>query len=272
MFHSTIIEDEIVATKKVISYSIWGNQSIYLGGLLRQAKFIINDSYFHDWECWIYYDNSLTADYIQQLQLIHPTRIRLLNLQNKYDFPYWNRIQYMWRFLPIDDPEVFIMICRDADSIITEREKNAIQVWLKLGKQFHIMRDHPHHKSFIMAGMWGMRKFGSLNRTWSQNSMESSLINWLNQRYNHHNPCQLYGIDESFLYEVIYHNTINDRIIHDEITRHEGNECIAYPSPWENLRFIGEKVWENSEPFMSFHQLLLPYYRKQLEVPCRLCP
>jgi protein O-GlcNAc transferase len=272
MFQPTTIEDEFIATKKVISYSVWGNNSIYLGGLLRQANYMKNDPFFNDWECWVYYDNSITDEYLEQLYSINPEKIRIFNLIDKYPYPYWNNVKYMWRFLPIDDPEVFIMISRDADSIITEREKKAIQVWMKFGKQFHIMRDHPAHKSYILAGMFGIRKFGSLMRTWSPGSMESSLINWLNRRYNQHNANNLYGIDETFLYEVVYPHTVNDRVIHDEIIKHEGNECIAYPTPWENFQLIGEKVSADGKSLATSIKYLLPYYNKQLNVQYRLCP
>jgi hypothetical protein len=222
MFYPTVIEDEFIATKKVVSYTVWGNNPMYINGVIRQADFIINDSFFHDWECWVYHDNSLSKNYLEELQSMDPEKIKLINLIDKYPYHYWNNTKYMWRFLPIDDPEVFAMISRDADSIITEREKKSIEVWLKSGKQFHIMRDHPAHVSFILAGMWGMRKFGSLNRTWSPGSMETLFIDWLNKNYNRFNQNNVYGIDEAFLRDCIYPLTVNDRLIHDEIIQHEG--------------------------------------------------
>ena len=62
-----------------------------------------------------------------------------------------------WRFLPASDPSVDIMISRDTDSRLNSRESVAVTQWLEMGNRFHIMRDHPHHGTQILGGMWGVR-------------------------------------------------------------------------------------------------------------------
>jgi len=43
-----------------------------------------------------------------------------------------------WRFWAADDPEVGIMLSRDCDSRISDREIAAINEWLESDKDFHI--------------------------------------------------------------------------------------------------------------------------------------
>ena len=63
----------------------------------------------------------------------------------------------IWRFLPILDPNVDILLSRDLDSTITSREVEAVKQFLNSSKDFHIMRDHPNHIQPIMGGLWGIK-------------------------------------------------------------------------------------------------------------------
>jgi hypothetical protein len=46
---------------------------------------------------------------------------------------------------------------RDLDSALTQRERDAVNVWLASNKSFHSMRDHPMHGVPMLGGMWGFR-------------------------------------------------------------------------------------------------------------------
>ena len=63
----------------------------------------------------------------------------------------------LWRFLPVLDPTVDMMVSRDLDSRLTIREQTAVEDWLNTGLAFHVMRDNPHHGTEILGGMWGAR-------------------------------------------------------------------------------------------------------------------
>ena len=68
-----------------------------------------------------------------------------------------------WRFESIDEKNVEIMLSRDIDTRILEREVIATKEWIKSGKTFHIMRDHPYHVGWpIFAGLFSTRKIKSL--------------------------------------------------------------------------------------------------------------
>ena len=63
----------------------------------------------------------------------------------------------LWRFIPVLDPTVDLMVSRDLDSRLTAREQAAVEEWLTTGLAFHVMRDHPAHGASILAGLWGAR-------------------------------------------------------------------------------------------------------------------
>ena len=51
-------------------------------------------------------------------------------------------------------------IIRDADSRLSRRDFCAVEEWLKSGKMFHVLRDHPSHSNFpISGGLWGGNRF-----------------------------------------------------------------------------------------------------------------
>lgn len=58
----------------------------------------------------------------------------------------------LWRFLPLLDGSVEMMLSRDLDSNVSEREVAAVREWMNSNLSFHIMRDHPQHGVFILAG------------------------------------------------------------------------------------------------------------------------
>ena len=62
-----------------------------------------------------------------------------------------------WRFFPTLDPQVDILLSRDLDSRISQREVDAVTEWLESEKPVHVMRDHPGHDTPMLGGMWGTR-------------------------------------------------------------------------------------------------------------------
>ncbi|RXG56522.1 hypothetical protein Avbf_16474 [Armadillidium vulgare] len=65
----------------------------------------------------------------------------------------------MWRFAPLGDDQVDVMLSRDLDSEILKREYDAVSEWLNsTNKSLHIMRDHPlYHCVPMLGGTWGIR-------------------------------------------------------------------------------------------------------------------
>ena len=137
--------------KKVITFSLWGDNPIYNVGSIKNAE--LAKIHYPDFECWFYiHKESVPEKTIEELVKLNNTKI----IFKSGDLD--NCKPMMWRFEAIDDPEVEIMMSRDTDTRIWDREVISVNAWLKSDKLFHIMRDHPYHKSVIMGGMFGTRK------------------------------------------------------------------------------------------------------------------
>jgi hypothetical protein len=90
--------------------------------------------------------NDLLQDY-PFVDLCNVTRIMELNQIDRPLFP------MTWRFLPLLDPTVDILMPRDSDSHISIRESAAVNEWLlSSNSTFHIMRDHVFHCIEILGG------------------------------------------------------------------------------------------------------------------------
>jgi len=57
-----------------------------------------------------------------------------------------------WRFLPLFDPTVNRVMSPDADSLVLDREVDAVNEWLLSGTSFHIMRDYVGHCVTMLGG------------------------------------------------------------------------------------------------------------------------
>jgi hypothetical protein len=61
--------------------------------------------------------------------------------------------QMTWRFLPLLDPTVDRLMSRDSDSLVLNREVDAVQQWLtQSNATFHVMRDNKVHNRVMLGG------------------------------------------------------------------------------------------------------------------------
>jgi len=70
-----------------------------------------------------------------------------------------------WRFLPLMDSMVDIVLPRDSDNVISSRESAAVQQWLSNSDAtFHLMRDHIWHcGTKILGGRYFEFKYNKIN-------------------------------------------------------------------------------------------------------------
>jgi hypothetical protein len=61
----------------------------------------------------------------------------------------------LWRFEVASEPGVKRFLVRDADSLLSVKERIAVDDWLRSGKHFHVMRDFHSHTDLVLAGLWG---------------------------------------------------------------------------------------------------------------------
>ncbi len=215
--------------KKVLSFSLWGNNLMYCAGAILNA--LIAKQIYPNYECWYYiHQESVPEEIIQRLSELDNTKIIIKNGDINKCKP------MMWRFEAIDDPEVEIMLSRDTDTRILLREKMAVDEWLKTDKKFHIMRDHPHHCAVIQAGMFGTKKLEAIP-CWTE------LINNYSPKQNY--KCS----DQDFLQDIIYPIIVNSSVKHCSFNKYE-MDAIDFPINYtEDYNFVGEYVHhDNSRP------------------------
>jgi hypothetical protein len=220
-----------VYKKKVIAFSLWGNNPTYNIGAIKNAE-QAKDIY-PDFECWFYiHQETVPNEIIFELQKLSNVKIIFKNGDLNICKP------MMWRFEAIDDPEVEIILSRDTDTRFLLREKLAVEEWLQSGKLFHIMRDHPEHKPKISGGMFGTRKIPQI-KNWKV------LIDNYDQRKSYGYVQENYGYDQNFLEEFIYPEIKDNSIIHATFFKYE-EHSKDFPIPFdEKYNFVGEYIYSD---------------------------
>jgi len=133
--------------KKIISFSLFGGSSAYIEPAVLNAE-TAKDIY-PEWTCRFYVDDSVPDTAIGRLKSNGAEIVRVDAEEAQWPGT-------MWRFLAADDTEASWVIFRDADSVISHREAEAVKEWMASGKLFHTMRDAETHTELILAGLWGM--------------------------------------------------------------------------------------------------------------------
>jgi hypothetical protein len=141
-----------MVNKKIISFSLWGDNPKYTLGAIKNAK--LASTIYSNWICRYYIGLSTPTEIVDELKHMNNTEIVIMNEQGD-----WNSM--FWRFLPIGDNDIDVMLSRDCDSRLSIREKLCVDEFINSDKMFHNMIDHPFHNG-IMGGMWGAKK-GVLN-------------------------------------------------------------------------------------------------------------
>lgn len=175
--------------KKIISFSLYGNNPIYTTGALCNAE--LAKIIFPDWICRFYYGDSVPNYIIDELKNYDNVEVIRMEEDGK-------RIYMTWRFLAIDDDDVEIMLSRDADSRLSFREKKLVDLFIESDKMFHDIRDHCLHMH-TMGGTWGMKK-GAIKSM--KELMDSKVIG------------MDYAQDQLFMYDTIAPILANTTLLH----------------------------------------------------------
>ena len=208
--------------KKLICFSLWGNNPKYTIGAVKNLE--LARIIYPGWVCRFYVGHDVPGDIVNTLNNGAEVIVRKSeNLDSMF-----------WRFLPIS--EDCIMISRDTDSRLSNREKVAVDAWLDSGKLFHIMRDHRWHATNILGGMFGCRGGVIKNIGKLIDEFKKSLPS-----------TNYYQIDQQFLAKYVWPIVKDNVIVHDEIF----DKC-----PWPVKRIGGEYV---GAPFDGNDNLLIPF-------------
>lgn len=200
--------------KRVVSYSLWGNNPKYTVGALRNAELV--KALYPGWEARFYVGTSVPKDTLQGLT---DRGAHIIQMKDPGD---WRGM--FWRFESASDPDVDVMVSRDCDSRITLREVAAVNQWLESDAMFHIMRDHPWHGTEILGGMWGVK---------------SPLLRNMVDLISQFDKGDFWQVDQNFL-KLIYPHIAKYAIVHDEFF-----EKKPWPLQRNGLEFVGQVFDEN---------------------------
>lgn len=140
--------------KKIISYSLYGiNNELDIKRGFYKGIFVnyeLAKTVYPGWTIRVYMPDNEPVEFIEKLAQIKDIELFLVST---------NLCLRALRYLPNDDPLVSIWISRDLDSIVTFREKAAVDDWLinHPDKELHIMCDHENHIWTIPGGMFGKK-------------------------------------------------------------------------------------------------------------------
>lgn len=219
---------------KVVSFSLWGNESRYTIGSLKNAD--LAKEFYPDFECWFYiHKPSVPQNIIDELAKRDNVKIFYKEGDINTSKP------MMWRFEPIINPEVEVMMSRDTDTRILLREKLAVEEWLQSDKLIHIMRDHPYHNYKIQGGMWGIK--------------QNNLCNWEEVMKNViQTSARLY--DQLFISNIIYNIYKNSAMIHASHHKYENNSK-DFPIPFcKDKKFVGEYVYQDESRVPEHYNMI----------------
>lgn len=214
--------------KKIISFSLYGDDPKYYLGA--EQNIVEAKDIYPDWICRFYCKKNVpNFDKLKDIK-----GIEFIPVDEDEVIP----TVYL-RFLAIDDEDVDICIFRDCDSIVNNKEKVAVDEWIKSDKILHTMHDdNGGHFDEIMAGMWGMKKVLSY-------CIKEKIINFI-EKENKRN--YFYRDDQIFLKKYILKDFQDSWIDHNSTSRYRYKNSIDFPN-YESIkygRFVGEVIYPTS--------------------------
>lgn len=216
--------------KKVISFSLWGDDPKYTYGAVKNAE--LTPKIYPGWISRFYCGKSVPNEIITKLKELPDTEVIMMDVDGD-----WTGM--FWRFYACEDSD--IMLSRDTDSRLTVREKMAVDEWLKSDKDFHIMRDHPYHSTQILGGMWGVR---------------NGILKNIKDLIDDYTKGNFWQVDQNFLRDIIYPIVKGTSYVHDEFFNY--NSCSKpFPIKREYGEFIGGRIGLDEKPIGDDYKLII---------------
>jgi hypothetical protein len=209
---------------KLITFSLFGDQPLYVEGAVENARLAIE--IYPEWTARFYVGNDVPESVIERLKS-HGAEVVVCERKHSYD-------GLLWRFQPLMEREVAIWISRDCDSRLNWREKAAVDEWLVSGKSLHVMRDAHNHTYPIMAGMFGVNstlfhtRYGVKDLTHEPWTSKNFLRRLLGRRA----ATDTRDYDQTLLRETLWKDALRDHLSHDH---------------WNNTHPIGTPTTQPSD-------------------------
>lgn len=166
------------------SFCIYGQNEWYYNGLKENLNLI--KEFYPDYITYIYVGEQSRTDLLDQIRQTFDKVV----FKNTGEI---GHINMMYRFFAIDEPDVVSMHVRDADSRIHERDRWAIDSFMKSSSLAYTIRDNQQHGVRMMGGLWGCKKLNFSVQSLF-NACRISLLQSSNE----------FGYDQQFLSKFMY--------------------------------------------------------------------
>ena len=231
--------------QKVISYSYYQPNKPdpyhrhYFNGIEKNLHDIKN-KFGEEWSMRLYIQMSIISasqrKFLCNLACNYPDVLEICDVENN---PRFGNVSHMfpmnWRFLTAVDPQVDIAFSRDLDSQFIHRELEAVRQFLNSTKDFHFMRDHPHHKEDILGGMWGVKLTPAVRQ-----KMDQSFEKMFDSNIFYKDPT-IRGSDQELLKKYIWPWAKDLAMVHDSYHCNKYRNTVPFPTQRldEDCNFVG---------------------------------
>jgi len=203
------------------SFCLYGpyNDRYYVG---MEQNVLLALKYFPTWKVYVYLAPDVEPTMVQWLRGYHNVVLRETGVLGAPNM--------IHRFYAIDEPDVDLMMVRDADSRIHWKDRWAIQAFVASPQYVaHTIRDNIVHTAHMMGGLWGLRKSAGINLHEAYASYKEDAS--LGHRLAH---------DQNFLSDVIYPRVKSQMLVHYSNGRKiPGEHAVEFPFTWTNDIYCG---------------------------------
>ncbi len=228
-------------TGLLISFSLFGQNRKYLEGMCHNAD--LAPQAYPGAKVVVYCDNSLPTIYRMRLR----GKVELISGYTEAPGMFPNFWRYMAYDKMMNSKRLNAVLFRDADSRLNERERLAVTEWLFSDYLAHTMRDHPHHKFRVMAGLLGLKR----NALPEGTTMDEEL-SFYDATYLSEEGYQ-YGDDPVVMDKILKDTPI---MAHDAFYANEFPHSGAFPAKRDGLQFVGEIYNQRNQPLTRDRETL----------------
>jgi hypothetical protein len=219
---------------KIISFSLWGTNPVYLNGALENIK--LQEKIYPGWTCRFYVDKNNPI--VGKLKKF-PCQVVLKDPENY--------LGLFWRFEPAWDDTIKRFIVRDCDSRLNIREADAVREWEDSPYSVHSMKDHFHHRNyFLLGGMWGATKgFCTDFKRLRENFIFEA------QKQKMYLKKELYfDTDQYFLNRIIWPKVQENCLTHDDLENFS-NQKTYFKKKLPPGEFVGQQWGSDNQPLKA---------------------
>lgn len=166
---------------------------------------------FKGWELRIHHDERVKGyPYFEVLDRMHRSgMIRLVPMGEARTLCG----SMLWRLMPIYDPAVHWVVCRDIDSLPMPRDRKMVEEAIAAGADFHAILDSESHSGPLMGGMTAFRA-EALRKIWpTPDHLKLAMAARMpHEEWNRH------GSDQRFLNGSLWPQIARQTVIHQRRT------------------------------------------------------